>query len=80
MMIHACLATLISSGTQILCRSVTGMACLSICLQTLSDVTPLLQLEGVGTTCNVTLTAPRHMKPPIYLYYELDNYYQNHRR
>ncbi|KAL0049495.1 hypothetical protein WJX82_003650 [Trebouxia sp. C0006] len=42
--------------------------------------TNLVQLEGVGTTCNVTLTAPRHMKPPIYLYYELDNYYQNHRR
>lgn len=20
------------------------------------------------------------MKPPIYVYYELDNYYQNHRR
>ena len=39
-----------------------------------------LQTEGVGTTCNVTLRAPRHMKPPIFLYYELDNYYQNHRR
>lgn len=39
-----------------------------------------LQLEGVGTSCHVTLTAPRHMKPPIYLYYELENYYQNHRR
>ncbi|KAL0022026.1 hypothetical protein WJX77_007340 [Trebouxia sp. C0004] len=42
--------------------------------------TNLVQLEGVGTTCDVILTAPRHMKPPIYLYYELDNYYQNHRR
>lgn len=39
-----------------------------------------VQLEGAGTLCNVTLTAPRRMKQPVYLYYELQNYYQNHRR
>ncbi|PIA47657.1 hypothetical protein AQUCO_01400340v1 [Aquilegia coerulea] len=30
--------------------------------------------------CNRTLTVPKHMKAPIYIYYELDNFYQNHRR
>ena len=39
-----------------------------------------MQLEGIGTSCNVTLVAPRRMKSPVYLYYELENYYQNHRR
>lgn len=39
-----------------------------------------MQLGGAGTSCNITLTAPSRMKPPIYLYYELQNYYQNHRR
>ena len=39
-----------------------------------------MQLNGEGTLCNVTLTAPRPMAAPVFLYYELDNFYQNHRR
>ncbi|XP_042477462.1 ALA-interacting subunit 3-like [Macadamia integrifolia] len=31
-------------------------------------------------TCNRALTVPKLMKQPIYVYYELDNFYQNHRR
>ncbi|XP_022886421.1 ALA-interacting subunit 3-like [Olea europaea var. sylvestris] len=31
-------------------------------------------------TCNRTLTVPKYMKKPIYIYYQLDNFYQNHRR
>ncbi|XWS10540.1 hypothetical protein CRYUN_Cryun38cG0004300 [Craigia yunnanensis] len=31
-------------------------------------------------TCNRTLTVKKHMKQPIYVYYQLDNFYQNHRR
>ncbi|PSS14291.1 ALA-interacting subunit like [Actinidia chinensis var. chinensis] len=31
-------------------------------------------------TCNRTLRVPKHMKQPIYVYYQLDNFYQNHRR
>ncbi|XP_021901443.1 ALA-interacting subunit 1-like [Carica papaya] len=30
--------------------------------------------------CNRTLTVPKHMKQPIYVYYQLENFYQNHRR
>lgn len=35
---------------------------------------------GAGTACQVTLRVPAAMRAPIYLYYELDNFYQNHRR
>ena len=38
------------------------------------------QALGAGTACQVTLRVPAAMRAPIYLYYELDNYYQNHRR
>ncbi|KAA8523399.1 hypothetical protein F0562_009822 [Nyssa sinensis] len=30
--------------------------------------------------CNRTLTVPKNMKQPIFVYYQLDNFYQNHRR
>nr|POE46503.1 putative ala-interacting subunit 2 [Quercus suber] len=30
--------------------------------------------------CSRTLKVKRYMKAPIYIYYQLDNYYQNHRR
>ncbi|KAK1393177.1 ALA-interacting subunit [Heracleum sosnowskyi] len=31
-------------------------------------------------TCNRNLRVKKDMKPPIYVYYQLDNFYQNHRR
>lgn len=34
----------------------------------------------VGNVCNITLNVPHDMKSPVYLYYRLENYYQNHRR
>lgn len=33
-----------------------------------------------NTNCTVNLLVTKNMKPPIYVYYQLDNYYQNHRR
>ena len=30
--------------------------------------------------CSVTVTVPAHMEPPIFVYYKLTKYYQNHRR
>jgi len=35
--------------------------------------------ESCGTICNVTFRN-MNMQPPIYVYYKLENYYQNHRR
>ncbi|XP_057986109.1 ALA-interacting subunit 3 isoform X2 [Hevea brasiliensis] len=36
--------------------------------------------SSANTTCNRTLKVTKHMKQPIYVYYQLDNFYQNHRR
>ncbi|CAI9293859.1 unnamed protein product [Lactuca saligna] len=36
--------------------------------------------SAADKTCNRTLSVPKHMKRPIYVYYQLDNFYQNHRR
>ncbi|XP_059661918.1 ALA-interacting subunit 1 isoform X2 [Cornus florida] len=44
-----------------------------------SDKVKYIQSPG-NKTCTRTLSVPKHMKPPIYVYYQLDNFYQNHRR
>lgn len=35
--------------------------------------------EG-NSTCSLTITIPESMGPPVFLYYRLNNFYQNHRR
>jgi cell cycle control protein 50 len=35
---------------------------------------------ALNTVCNVNVTIPEDMSAPVYFYYELDNYFQNHRR
>ena len=39
-----------------------------------------VQALGDGTACQLTLRIPATMRAPVFLYYELDNYFQNHRR
>jgi len=34
----------------------------------------------LNSTCTITLDVPENMKAPVYFYYRLENYYQNHRR
>ncbi|XP_069143751.1 putative ALA-interacting subunit 2 isoform X6 [Solanum lycopersicum] len=36
--------------------------------------------NSVSKNCTRYLKVPQNMKAPIYIYYQLDNYYQNHRR
>lgn len=36
--------------------------------------------SSADKTCNLTLNVSKHMKSPVYVYYQLDNFYQNHRR
>ncbi|XP_020269990.1 putative ALA-interacting subunit 2 [Asparagus officinalis] len=36
--------------------------------------------SSISKNCSRTIRVQSHMKAPIYIYYELDNYYQNHRR
>jgi len=35
---------------------------------------------SINSTCKITLTVPEKMVAPVYFYYRLENYYQNHRR
>jgi hypothetical protein len=34
---------------------------------------------NANKTCNLTFVVPRDLQPPVLLYYELDNFHQNHR-
>ncbi|RAL41110.1 hypothetical protein DM860_008808 [Cuscuta australis] len=36
--------------------------------------------SSLDKTCHRTIRVSKHMKHPIYVYYQLDNFYQNHRR
>ncbi|KAK1438461.1 hypothetical protein QVD17_04270 [Tagetes erecta] len=39
-----------------------------------------IQSKNTNKTCVRTLKIPRKMTAPIFIYYQLDNFYQNHRR
>lgn len=39
-----------------------------------------IQSTETNKTCTRSLTVPKQMKSPVYIYYQLDNFYQNHRR
>ncbi|MQL90471.1 hypothetical protein Taro_023063 [Colocasia esculenta] len=52
-----------------------------------NDKVAYIQNPNISKTCTRTLTVrllgslvPKHMNQPIYVYYQLDNFYQNHRR
>ncbi|KAJ4977417.1 hypothetical protein NE237_002523 [Protea cynaroides] len=45
-----------------------------------SDKVAYIQDDSFPKNCTRVLRVRQHMKAPIYVYYELDNYYQNHRR
>ncbi|GLT31989.1 hypothetical protein SLA2020_066860 [Shorea laevis] len=45
-----------------------------------NDPVGYIQNATIDKTCNKTLPVTKHMKQPIYVYYQLDNFYQNHRR
>lgn len=42
---------------------------------TLEDPDP-----NAGNPCKITFDVETQIEPPIYVYYQLDNFYQNHRR
>ncbi|KAK6921342.1 CDC50/LEM3 family [Dillenia turbinata] len=39
-----------------------------------------IQSTETNKTCTRSITVLKQMKSPVYIYYELDNFYQNHRR
>uniref|UniRef100_A0A2P2LZU1 ALA-interacting subunit n=1 Tax=Rhizophora mucronata TaxID=61149 RepID=A0A2P2LZU1_RHIMU len=53
----------------------------TVCIppQNRTDKVGYIQSSG-NKRCHRRLTVTKHMKEPIYVYYQLDNFYQNHRR
>ncbi|XXG71959.1 hypothetical protein AAC387_Pa07g1170 [Persea americana] len=45
-----------------------------------NDKLAFIQNSKTNKTCTRSLTVPKHMNSPVYIYYQLDNFYQNHRR
>ncbi|XP_010532003.1 PREDICTED: ALA-interacting subunit 5-like [Tarenaya hassleriana] len=51
------------------------------CIPESSRSNKVAYIQGLGEkTCNRTLTVTKTMKHPVYVYYQLENFYQNHRR
>jgi len=44
------------------------------------DKVAYIKNSAIAKNCSQTLKVPKHMKHPIHVYYQLDNFYQNHRR
>lgn len=44
------------------------------------DKLSYIQSSQTNKTCTKSLIVPKQMKSPVYIYYQLDNFYQNHRR
>ncbi|XP_059589682.1 ALA-interacting subunit 3 isoform X2 [Vitis vinifera] len=45
-----------------------------------NDMLAYIQSNETNKTCTRTFLVPKQMKSPVYIYYQLDNFYQNHRR
>ncbi|XP_047083417.1 ALA-interacting subunit 1-like [Lolium rigidum] len=50
------------------------------CVVRMDDKIAFIQNSEIDKTCNITLQVPRYMKSPILVYYQIGNFYQNHRR
>ncbi|MCL7047197.1 hypothetical protein MKW94_025108 [Papaver nudicaule] len=44
------------------------------------DKLGFIQSSTTDKTCTRIITVPKKMEGPVYIYYQLDNFYQNHRR
>lgn len=45
-----------------------------------AEVATRAQTNGEGVECEIALVVPRTMRAPVFVYYELTNFHQNHRR
>ena len=55
-------------------------ACEAEFFATSEERATMRQTDGRGVQCSVNVMVPQTMKAPVFVYYELDNFYQNHRR
>uniref|UniRef100_A0A1J3IFT5 ALA-interacting subunit n=1 Tax=Noccaea caerulescens TaxID=107243 RepID=A0A1J3IFT5_NOCCA len=51
------------------------------CIPAPARANKVAYIQGTGDkSCNRRIIVPKRMKQPIYVYYQLENFYQNHRR
>lgn len=48
------------------------------CMENCDDESGVTRVDR--NPCDINITVPERMEPPIYMYYKLTNFYQNHRR
>lgn len=72
--------TLLASNSVVEIVHRYDLDCLPQNLVTKTDRVNWVQNSLIDHSCNVTLTIPKRMTRPVYVYYELTNFYQNHRR
>lgn len=56
-----------------------AVACRSGFFSSASELASKISETGAGTTCAVSVVAKKTLTAPVYVYYELGNYFQNHR-
>ncbi|XP_021858204.1 ALA-interacting subunit 1-like isoform X1 [Spinacia oleracea] len=44
------------------------------------DKVGYIQSDSTNKTCTLSMIVPKQMRSPVYIYYQLENFYQNHRR
>ncbi|XP_024377251.1 ALA-interacting subunit 1 [Physcomitrium patens] len=72
--------TLLASNSVVEVVHRYDLECLPSTLATQADRVRYIQDSSIDHSCTVTLNIPKRMEPPVYVYYELTNFYQNHRR
>lgn len=75
---HACFSSSLGYYIQSLSN---GVVELKIQYDKFDDPNALCHIDtaNANRTCLLSFTAPKDMKPPILVHYELTNFYQNHR-
>ncbi|KAG6431312.1 hypothetical protein SASPL_109391 [Salvia splendens] len=51
-----------------------------VCIPSTNQKVGYIKDPATNKTCIRSITIPKKMRKPIYVYYQLDNFYQNHRR
>lgn len=61
------------------CKNISYESCEGY-LKCLSYLVNVIRANAPTCYCTVNITVPSPMKSPVYFYYGLDNFFQNHRR
>lgn len=72
--------TLLASNSVVEIVHRYDLSCLDPSIVTKTDRVNWVWNSNISHACPVSITIPKRMERPVYVYYELTNFYQNHRR